>query len=486
VTKAEFSQTAVTLSTNAKKYRFAERWIAEPTTNSDARCLRSLVNPCAGVINPFVCRANAFIWHLRSLSIILLTMATVSLCELLGLTVYDASGAVSGRVREVALTPQEDRSRVSLLIVKTPTGNRVLPLAAVSAINGGVRASTPAAEWVAADASEGLLLLSRDLLDQQVIDVHGRKVVRVNDVDFHHDSAQHRSILRVGGVDVGARGAVRRLLKGMVPAAALRALLQRVPPREIPWDFVDLIETDPARRVKLKISHERLARLHPADIADIVESLAPDEREAVFETLDEGVAAGALEELEPKVQKAVLESLDSDRAADIVEEMEPDAAADLLGDLSDERTEEILVQMQPAERQEVTDLLEFKENSAAGRMTTEYIALPVAATANDAIEAMRSFEGRMENMSIVYLTDSHGTLAGAVPLVKIVLAPSSTPLLALAQEPLISCHENTKEKEFAELFDKYNLLTLPVIDEHNRLTGVITPDDVIAMLRAKL
>jgi len=157
-----------------------------------------------------------------------------------------------------------------------------------------------------------------------------------------------------------------------------------------------------------------------------------------------------------------------------------------LGDLSDERTEEILVQMQPQERQEVTDLLEFKENTAAGRMTTEFIALPVTATAHDAIEAMRKFEGRMENMSTIYLTDSHGTLAGAVPLVKIVLAPPSTPLLALAQEPLISCHENAKEKEFAELFDKYNLLTLPVIDEHNRLAGVITPDDVIAMLRSKL
>jgi magnesium transporter len=418
-------------------------------------------------------------------------MATVSLTELLGSTVYDASGAASGRVREVALAPQEDRSHVASLIVKTRAGNRVLPLTAVSAItvsaiNGGVRASTAAAEWTAADGSEGLLLLSRDLLDQQVIDVHGRKVVRVNDVDFHHEVTQNHHVLKVGGVDVGARGAIRRLLKGMVPSVALRALLARVPPREIPWDFVDLIETDPARRVKLKISHERLAKLHPADIADIVEDLAPDEREAVFETLDEGVAAGALEELEPKVQKSVVESLDSDRAADIVEEMEPDAAADLLGDLSDDKTEEILVQMEPEERQEVTDLLEFKENTAAGRMTTEYIALPVTATANHAIEAMRTFEGRMENMSTVYLTDTHGTLAGAVPLVKIVLAPSSTPLLALSQEPLISCHEDAKETEFAELFDKYNLLTLPVIDERNHLIGVITPDDVIAMLRAKL
>jgi magnesium transporter len=413
-------------------------------------------------------------------------MSTIALSELLGSLVYDSTGVAKGRVREVALTPQEDRTRISLLIVKTSLGNRLLPLAAVSNINGGVRATTLAGDWSAADGAEGLLLLSRDLLDQQVIDVHGRKVVRVNDVDFHQEISLGRSQLKVGGVDVGARGAIRRLLKGVVPAAALRALLHRVPPREIPWDFVDLIETDAARRVKLKISYDKLAKLHPADLADIIEDLAPDEREAVFETLDEGVAAEALEELQPRVQKAVVESLDSDRAADIVEEMEPDAAADLLADLPEERTAEILVQMQPAERQEVSELLEFKENSAAGRMTTEYIALPVTATSSDAIEMMRKFEGRMESMSTIFLVDSHGTLSGAVPLAKIVLAPIGTPLLALTQEPLIYCQENAKEKEFAELFDKYNLLTLPVIDSKNQLMGVITPDDVINMLRAKL
>lgn len=413
-------------------------------------------------------------------------MSTISLSELLGSLVYDSTGVVRGRVREVVLAPQEDRTKISSLIVKTSSGNRLLPLAAVSNINGGVRATTTVGDWISADGAEGLLLLSRDLLDQQVIDVHGRKVVRVNDVDFHQEIALGRQQLKVGGVDVGARGAIRRLLKGMVPATALRILLQRVPPREIPWDFVDIIETDAARRVKLKISHEKLAKLHPADLADIIEDLAPDEREAVFETLDEGVAAGALEELEPKVQKAVVESLDSDRAADIVEEMEPDAAADLLADLPEERTAEILVQMQPEERQEVTDLLEFKENSAAGRMTTEYIALPVTASTSDAIEVMRKFEGPMESMSTIFLIDSHGTLAGAVPLAKMVLAPVGTPLLALTQEPLIACPEDAKEKEFAELFDKYNLLTLPVIDSKNRLMGVITPDDVINMLRAKL
>jgi len=417
---------------------------------------------------------------------ILATMSVLALTELLGATVRDSAGQACGRVREVALAPQEDRIRVSVLIVKTKSGDRVLPLQSVTAINGGVRASTTLAEWGAVNGTEGLFLLERDLLDQQVIDVHGRKVVRVNDVDLQQESSGPRAVLKVSSVDVGARGAVRRLLKGVVPPGALHLLLSQIPPRSIPWDFVDLIETDPARRVKLKISHDRLAKLHPADIADIVEELAPDEREAVFETLDEEVAAGALEEVDPKVQKAIIESLDSDRVAEIVEEMQPDAAADLLADLPEEKTEKILEEMAPEEAEEVSGLLEYKHDSAAGRMTTEFIALPVNASAHDAVEALRHFEGGVETVSTIFLVDSRQTLSGTVPLAKLVLASPTTPLLALTQEPLISCHAKASDQEVTELFDKYNLVTLPVVDDQNRLTGVITSDDVISLLREKM
>jgi magnesium transporter len=413
-------------------------------------------------------------------------MTALALTELLGAPVRDSAGQACGRVREVALAPQEDRVRISVLIVKTKGGDKVLPLQSVSSIIGGVRASTTSAEWVPINGTEGLFLLERDLLDQQVIDVHGRKVVRVNDVDLQQDLTGSRAVLKVTSVDVGARGAVRRLLKGIVPMGALHLLLSQIPARSIPWDFVDLIETDPARRVKLKISHDRLAKLHPADIADIVEDLAPDEREAVFETLDEEVAAGALEEVEPKVQKAIVESLDSDRVAEIVEEMQPDAAADLLADLPEERTEKILEEMGREEAQEVSGLLEFKQNSAAGRMTTEFIALPVNASVHDAVEALRHFEGGIETVSTIFLVDSRQTLSGTVPLAKLVLASPTTPLLALTQEPLIFCHADASEQEVSELFDKYNLVTLPVIDDQNKLTGVITADDVISLLREKL
>jgi magnesium transporter len=416
-------------------------------------------------------------------------MSTLALTELLGAPVYDPGGA-AGRVREITLAPQEDRSRIASLIVKTKQGNRLLPLAAVVSVNGGIRTTTAAAQWAAVNGTEGLFLLDRDLLDQQVIDVNGRKVVRVNDVDLEVDltsgpDGQH-TVLRVLSVDVGARGAIRRLLRGLAPRGVLQAFLGKIPPRSIPWKFVDVIETDPARRVKLKISHEGLAKLHPADIADIVEELAPDERQAVFQTLDEETAAEALEEVEPKVQKAIVESLDSERAADIVGEMDPDAAADLLGDLSEDRTEQILVQMEPQAQQDVVELLEHKEETAAGRMTTEFLALPVSATVQNAIDSLREFEGGPEVVGTIYLVDSQGTLVGAVPLARIVLAAPSTPMLSLQQEPLVYAQETASENEVAELFDKYNLQNLPVLDEHNKLTGVITSDDVISMLRSKL
>lgn len=412
-------------------------------------------------------------------------MSTLALTELLGAPVIEASGAHCGRVREVALTPAEDAARVSNLIVRTKQGDRVLPLSAVSALNGGVRTALPLSDW-ASPQGDGLFLLERDLLDQQIIDVHGRKVVRVNDVDLHPETSNGHVQLKVGSVDVGPRGAIRRLLKGVVPMAALRLLLQRIPPRLIPWEFVDVIETDPARRVKLKISHDRLAKLHPADIADIIEELTPQEREAVFETLDEEVAAGALEEVQPKVKKSIVESLNSERAAEIVEEMNPDAAADLLATLPEERSSQILREMAPAEREEVAELLEFGETTAAGRMNTEYLALEDGATVNDGIERLRNFEGGVETVSTIYLVDKDGKLTGSVPLARIVLARGDDKLASLTQEPLISTHAGAREKEVAELFDKYNLLTLPVVGDDGRLTGVITSDDVISLLRAKL
>jgi magnesium transporter len=409
-------------------------------------------------------------------------MSLVALSELLGATVRDASGSVRGRVREVAVTPQDHPTRIAFLIVKTAEGERILSPDAMTSAGASVRTATDAALWDRYIPSDGVLLLKRDLLDQQIIDVHGRKVVRVNDVELESTPVNSHLLLNIVSVDVGARGAIRRLSKGVVPTFTLRALLSRIPPRVIPWEFVDLLETDPARRVKLKIAYEGLAKMHPADIADIVEDLAPAEREAVFETIDEEVAAEALEEIDPDIQVSIVDSLDKHRVADIVEEMDPDAAADLLGDLPEEQSGEILKEMEPDERREVTQLLEFHENTAAGRMTTEYVAVGETAVVDDAIEALKTFEGSREAVATIYLIGAANKLTGSVPLLKIATSSPAVQLSELS-EAYVACAPDTPQDEVAALFDKYNQITLAVVDEHGRLAGIITADDVITMLR---
>jgi CBS domain-containing protein len=409
-------------------------------------------------------------------------MSLVALSELIGAVVRDPSGSAKGRVREVAVAPQDHSTRVAFLIVRTPGGERMLPAEALRSCGPTVRTVSDADSWDRYTASDGVLLLKRDLLDQQIIDVHGRKVVRVNDVEIDSTPVNSHLSLNVVAVDVGARGAIRRLAKGVLPSFTMRAFLAKIPPRVIPWEYVDLIEADPARRVKLKIAYEGLSKLHPADIADIVEDLPPADREAVFETIDEEVAAEALEEIDPDIQVSIVESLDSNRAADIVEEMDPDAAADLLGELPEDRSGEILQEMEPEERQEVTQLLEFGGHTAAGRMTTEFIAIPETGVVEDAIQALRAFEGSREAMATIHLTGPSHRLSGAVPLFTIAISAPAVRLVTL-NEPCVSCAPDTPDREVAELFDKYNLITLAVVDEHGRLAGIITADDVITMLR---
>ncbi len=185
---------------------------------------------------------------------------------------------------------------------------------------------------------------------------------------------------------------------------------------------MDVIEVDPARRVKLRIAYERLADMHPSDLADILEDLPPAERDAVFTSLDEEVAAETLEEVEPRMQKSLLEKLDEERIADIVEEMDPGAAADLLAELTEEQSDAILEEMEPEERHEVEELLEFDENSAAGSMTTDFVFVGADSTVAQAVQALRAFDGDPESITEIYLLDEKRVLRGAVSLARLVMA----------------------------------------------------------------
>ena len=410
-----------------------------------------------------------------------------SLALLLGTPITESHGSLFGRLKDIAVATGADAGKIAGLVVKTKRGLELVPATEVISTPSGVLElrSTESVQPLPDDGN--FILLKQDLLDRQIIDVHGRKVVRVNDVDLQWFSRDdEKQDLRVREVEVGLRGAVRRLLLGVVPRHALDKLARKFPARVIPWEFVDVIEVDPARRVKLKIEHERLAQLHPSDIADILENLAPAEREAILTSLDEEVAAETLEEVEPKLQKALVESLDSETAAGIVEEMDPGAAADLLAELPDERSEAILEEMNPEERQEVEDLLEFREDSAAGRMTPAFVQVPVEATVADGVEALRTFEGDPETITEVYLVDEQEILKGVVPLGRMILAKPETRLEVLTEQRFISCPAHVHQNFVAELFDKYNLRALPVVDDDGRLVGIIEADHVIAFLRDKI
>jgi Mg/Co/Ni transporter MgtE len=292
--------------------------------------------------------------------------------------------------------------------------------------------------------------------------------------------------VRLTEVDVGLSGAFRRLFEGLLPLRIVRKLEVLLSHSVIPWEFVDLIETDPQRRLKLRISHERLARLHPADLADIVEELAPAEREAIFETLDESKAADALSEVEPKVQKSIIQALDSERAADILEEMAPDEAADLLAELPAQTSEGILEDMQRAEAEEIEELLEFEENTAGGMMTTDFIAVPEDAPVESAIEALRANRELASCCNTIFLLDAQSRLTGAVPLGELFLVSPSTRLLDIKPELLLLAHVDDSERDVITLFDKYNVFTLPIVDADYQVVGVITADDIISRLKAKL
>ena len=406
-----------------------------------------------------------------------------SLALLLGTPVTDRTGVVRGRLKDVAVATGPSAGNVSGLILRTRDGAKIVAVEDVRQTPAGTLELRDDAMLQPLRGDENFLLLQQDLMDRQIIDVHGRKVVRVNDVDLRWSPHDGGMRLQVCEVEVGLRGAVRRLLKGIVPRGSLESFTRRFNPAVIPWEFVDVIEVDPARRVKLKIEHARLAEMHPSDIAEILEELAPAERDAVFVSLDEEIAADALEEIEPRLQKSLLESLDSGRVADIVEEMDPGAAADLLAELPDERSEAILEEMEPAERLEVQELLEFREDSAAGRMTTDYVRVSASATVGDAVRALRAYEGDLESVTEVYLTDEKDALEGVVPVARLVVSLPETRIAVLAEPRVLSCPAEAHQNEVAELFDKYNLHALPVVNTANRLVGVVQADHVIAFLR---
>lgn len=406
------------------------------------------------------------------------------LTELLSLKVYDLKGRKLGVIRDAALVPLVDPIRIDRFLISGDSTLLTVRFDQVKSISlDGLHLRDE--NLTPYHSDEYMLRLTRDLLDQQIIDARGRKVVRVNDVTFEVRQEGGAEVLWVLEVDVGIRSILRRLVRGIVPARWVRRLQTGIAPNSIRWEFCNILEPDPQRRLRLNITNKLLENMHPADLADIVEELGPQDREAIFENIDSEVAADALSEIDPDIQASILESLETEKAADIVEEMAPDEAADVLAELEESTSEEILEEMQREPKQDVEELLEFDDDTAGGLMNTEYVALPDTATVADALAALKQNEDLLESLNTLFLVDGEEHLKGAVPLARLFLQEGNTPLLSLTAESLIDVPVDETQDRVTELFDKYNLLALPVVDEHARLTGVITADDIISVLRQK-
>jgi magnesium transporter len=404
--------------------------------------------------------------------------------ELIGAAAFDANSNYVGRVREFFLHPAEHPNRISHFLISR---GRYQPLVArhdqvSSAIPGRIDLNVKERALAAYEPNESWLAVQKDLLDQQIIDTSGRKVVRINDVDFSETRFNGNLELRIAQVDVGLPGAVRRLFQGFVPSTLVRKVQSRLPQRSIRWEFVNLIEPDPLRRVKLRITHEKLEDLHPADLAYMMEELSAAERQGIIASLDEETAAAVLAELDERLTTQIVERLDPEKAADIIEEMAPDAAAELLADLPKETSRELLEEMPNEDAEEVRELLAFDRSTAGGMMNTQFAFVSETATREEVLEWLRKQEFNLEQLDTVVLLDKLGHFAGTVPVARMLLAAAEQHMSELRTEPLVSITADASEKDVFELFDKYNLRMLTVLANDNRPIGSIAVDDVVSRL----
>lgn len=402
--------------------------------------------------------------------------------ELIGLRVFDTRGRRIGRVKDAALVPIINPARVDRFLLGGGWTWLTVRYDQVQSISlRGIYLKDE--KLTPYHADEYMLRIVRDLLDQQIIDALGRKVVRVTDVTFGIKQIDGYTQLDVLEVDIGMRSIFRRLAQGVVPPTWVRKMQRPIGPNSISWEYCNIVEPDPQRRLRLNISNVALEKMHPADLADIVEELGPDDREAIIETIDAEVAADALSEMDVDVQASIFESLETERAAEILEEMSADEAAHVLAELEEETSSEILDELTEESKSEVSELIEYRDHTAGAMMTTEFVAVSADATVKDAIEVLRSDEELLETLNTIFLIDNAEKPVGSVPLARLFIALDSDPVKKLASEGLLHVSTDESENRVTELFDKYNVLTLPVIDEDRKLVGVITADDVISALK---
>ncbi len=409
-------------------------------------------------------------------------MPVLSFSQLRHRTLVDPQGAVAGRLEDLVVLALGVKPQVTKFSLRRPDREEwILPWDLVADVPADPRAPIRLRSGVA-DLSPVMLRpdemrLAKNVLDKKVVDTARKKVVRVNDIELEEREGR----LQVIGVEGGLRGLLRHL-KSERLAERLAALVGVDLPREVvTWEVMDPFETE-LTRAKRQAVFTKLAKLHPADIADIMEELNPGERAAVLAALDEATAAEAITEAEPEIQASVVQMMEPEKAADILEEMEPDEAADILSDLPEAKAEELLESMEPEEAQEVEELLEHEEDTAGGLMTTEHVAFAPSVTVAEAIQRIRDEAKEAETIYYLYVTDPQERLLGVLSLRELILANPGQRLEQIMHTEVASVRPETGLREVAELQTKYNLLALPVVSGEGEMLGIITVDDVLNLI----
>lgn len=396
------------------------------------------------------------------------------LSQVLGRPIRDLEGLRVATVKDVIVRlGADDHPPVTGLVARYRRRDFFLPRWRVTEMNqNGVRLNSDILDLRPFGRRESEVLLARDVLDKQLIDVDGKRVVRVNDVQIIEAAGEWR----VTGADVSLQGLWRRL----APAGFAGT---RKPVEVLDWADVGYLATD-AATVQLKSSSDKLARLHPVEIARLAEALSYHHGSEVVESLDDETAAETLEEMPAEHQARILGDMDQERAADILEWMSPDEAADVLGDLPEEKAEELLGLMEDQEQADVAELLPYEDDTAGGLMTTEFVTLPRQLTVGEALARLREMAETPNMIYYLYVVEEEHSwkLCGVIALRNLILADPAMPLEDVMRTDIQHADPHEPAREVAQRMAEYNLLALPVVDESGDILGIITVDDAMEIL----
>jgi CBS domain-containing protein/sporulation protein YlmC with PRC-barrel domain len=393
--------------------------------------------------------------------------------ELLGKPVADVDGVRLGHLDDLIATLRGDVPHpvVTAIVVKRSRGNLIVPMSdVVVLIAPAIPLTRQAKDIEPYQPGEREVYLVRDVLDKQIIDTNGVRVVRVNDLELTRVNGD----FYVANVDISGLGLMRRL--GMAKVAQ-RFTRKGGATGTISWDEIELLSAD--QPMRLRVSSDRITELHPADLAEIISDLTRSESDKLLESLDVETVAETLEEVEPEFQAALVETMPDERVADVLEEMSPDAAADLLAELPEGRSEDLLNLMEKEDAADVRKLLSYPIDTAGGLMTTEYVTVRPDLTAEQAIAVLREEAEEAETIYYVYTIDESGKLVGVFSLSDLVLAKPHTPITDFMHRRAVTVNVADSQDDVAHVVSKYNLLAVPVVDDQHRLQGIVTADDAL-------